>query len=57
VQSSGSWDPAAILLAGPTQVRDLFVEGRRIVAESRIVSFDLRKALVRQGQLVERLMD
>ena len=55
VESAGSWDPAALLLAGPTRVRDLFVEGRRIVAGGQIVSFDLGKAIVRQGQLVDRL--
>ena len=55
VTSAGSWDPAAILLAGPTQVRDLFVEGRRIVADGHIVSFDLNRAIVRQGQLVQSL--
>lgn len=55
VQSAGSWDPAAILLAGPTTVRDLFVEGRRIVADGRVVSFDLQSAIVRQGQLVDKL--
>ncbi|MEY4779617.1 MAG: hypothetical protein RLZZ607_930, partial [Pseudomonadota bacterium] len=31
VESAGSWDPAALLLAGPTRVRDLFVEGRQVV--------------------------
>lgn len=55
VQSAGSWDPAAILLAGPTQVRDLFVEGRRIVTDGRVVSFDLNRAIVRQSQLVQAL--
>lgn len=55
VQSAGSWDPAALVLAGPTTVRDLFVEGRRIVADSRVVSFDLRRAVERQGELVQRL--
>jgi len=55
VQSAGSWDPAAVLLAGPTQVRDLIVEGRRIVADGRVISFDLDRAIVRQGQLVRRL--
>ena len=53
VQSAGSWDPAALLLAGPSQVRDLFVEGRRIVAEGRVISFDLVRAIERQGQLVQ----
>ncbi len=55
VQSAGSWDAVAILLAGPSQVRDLFVEGRRIVADSRVVSFDLGRAIARQGQLVQSL--
>ncbi len=55
VESAGSWDPAALLLAGPTRVRDLFVEGRRVVAEGRVVSFDLERALERQGQLVQSL--
>lgn len=55
VQLAGSWDVAALLLAGPTQVRDLLVEGRRIVAGGHIVSFDLERAIVRQGHLVDRL--
>ena len=55
VTSAGSWDPAAILLAGPTRVRDLFVEGHRVVADNHIVSFDLNRAIVRQGQLVKSL--
>jgi len=55
VHSAGSWDPAAILLAGPTNVRDLFVEGRRIVADGRIISFDLNRTIVRQAQLVQKL--
>jgi cytosine/adenosine deaminase-related metal-dependent hydrolase len=55
IQSAGSWDVAALLLAGPTTVRDLFVEGRRIVADGRVVSFDLERAIGRQGQLVKNL--
>jgi cytosine/adenosine deaminase-related metal-dependent hydrolase len=55
LQSAGSWDVAALLLAGPTTVRDLFVEGRRIVADGRVVSFDLERAIGRQGQLVKKL--
>ncbi|MCF2870000.1 8-oxoguanine deaminase [Octadecabacter sp. G9-8] len=57
IESAGSWDPAAILLAGPTRVRDLLVEGRRIVADGRVVSFDLGRAIVRQGQLVQKLQN
>ncbi|MBU2992723.1 8-oxoguanine deaminase [Octadecabacter sp. 1_MG-2023] len=55
VESAGSWDPAALLLAGPTKVRDLLVEGRRIVADGRVVSFDLKSAVVRQNQMVQNL--
>jgi cytosine/adenosine deaminase-related metal-dependent hydrolase len=57
LQSAGSWDVAALLLAGPTSVRDLFVEGRRIVADGRVVSFDLERAIARQGQLVQKLQE
>jgi cytosine/adenosine deaminase-related metal-dependent hydrolase len=57
LQSAGSWDVAAFLLAGPTSVRDLFVEGRRIVADGRVVSFDLERAIARQGQLVQKLQE
>ncbi|MEM8592537.1 MAG: 8-oxoguanine deaminase [Pseudomonadota bacterium] len=56
VESSGSWDPAAFLLAGPRAVRDLLVEGRRVVADCRIVSFDLGRALKAQATGVARLM-
>jgi len=56
VEASGSWDPAAFLLAGPRRVRDLLVEGRRIVAEGRIASFDLAAAMRDQQAGVARLM-
>ncbi|MEM9350502.1 MAG: 8-oxoguanine deaminase [Pseudomonadota bacterium] len=56
VESSGSWDPAAFLLAGPRRVRDLLVEGRCIVAGGEMVSFDLSRALSGQAAGVARLM-
>lgn len=55
VQSAGSWDPAAILLAGPTSVKHLLVEGRQVVAEGHVISFDLECAIVKQNQLVQGL--
>ncbi|SMX37343.1 8-oxoguanine deaminase [Octadecabacter ascidiaceicola] len=55
IHSAGSWDPAAILLAGPTNVKHLFVEGRQIVADGHVVSFDLGRAIVKQNQLVRGL--
>ena len=55
VASAGSWDPAALLLAGPTTVRDLFVEGRQIVRDGHVATFDLGKAVARQNALARRL--
>jgi cytosine/adenosine deaminase-related metal-dependent hydrolase len=56
VEAAGSWDPAALLLAGPRRVRDLYVEGRRVVAEGRIASFDLDRELERGRALLAALM-
>ncbi|MEO0485820.1 MAG: 8-oxoguanine deaminase [Pseudomonadota bacterium] len=55
VESAGSWDPAAFLLAGPRAVRDLFVEGRRIVADGAMVSVPLAPVLRAQREAVARL--
>ncbi|AKO96044.1 Cytosine deaminase [Marinovum algicola DG 898] len=56
VEAAGSWDMAALLLAGPARVRDLFVEGRPVVRGGDLVSFDLAAALRRQNDLARRLM-
>ena len=56
VESAGSWDPAALLLAGPVKVRDLFVEGRAVVREGQVVTVDLPKVVERQNALATRLM-
>jgi len=56
VEASGSWDRAALLLAGPTTVRDLFVEGRRIVRESNLSTIDLPQVLRQQAGLATALM-
>jgi len=55
VESAGSWDPAAMLLAGPTKPRHVFVEGRSIVRDGLIVSFDVGRAVSRQNQLAHAL--
>ncbi len=57
IASAGAWDPAALVLAGPTQVRDLFVEGRQIVSDGHIATLDLPRVIERQNQLAQRLMD
>ncbi|WP_120636117.1 8-oxoguanine deaminase [Ruegeria sp. EL01] len=55
VESSGSWDPAALLLAGPTQVRHLFVEGRQIVRDGHLTTVDLPRVIERQNALAQAL--
>ncbi len=55
VENAGSWDSAALVLAGPTKVRDLFVEGRRIVADGQLQTIDLGRTITRQNTLAKRL--
>lgn len=55
VESAGSWDPAAILLAGPTRVRHLFVEGRQVVRDGHLTTIDLPRVIERQNQLAAGL--
>ncbi|MCB1328569.1 MAG: amidohydrolase family protein, partial [Maritimibacter sp.] len=56
IDSAGSWDKAALLLAGPTRVRDLFVEGRQVVRGGQVVTLDLGRAVERQTKLALALM-
>jgi hypothetical protein len=55
VDAAGSWDPAALLLAGPTRVRDLIVEGRVVVEAGALKTVDLEPVLTRQRALAEAL--
>ncbi len=57
IESAGSWDPAALLLAGPTAVRDLFVEGRQIVRDGQVTTLDMGAVIARQNALARRLQD
>ncbi|SMH51701.1 8-oxoguanine deaminase [Maritimibacter sp. HL-12] len=56
IESAGSWDPAALLLAGPARVRDLFVEGRAVVRAGRMVTVDLPRAVEHHNRLARALM-
>lgn len=56
VESAGSWDPAALVLAGPQKARDVFVEGRQVVRGGQIVTIDLPRAIERQNKLARALM-
>jgi cytosine/adenosine deaminase-related metal-dependent hydrolase len=55
LDSAGSWDPAALLLAGPTRVKHLFVEGRQIIDDGHITTIDLPRIIERQNALVRAL--
>ncbi|MGJ8604310.1 MAG: 8-oxoguanine deaminase [Marivita sp.] len=56
VESAGSWDPAALLLAGPTRVKHLLVEGRQIVRDGHVTTLDLPRVIERQNRLAQALM-
>ena len=56
VEAAGSWDPVALLLAGPMRVRDLIVEGRRVVRDGQLATIDLPRVIERQNRLARRLM-
>ena len=56
VEAAGTWDAvAALILCGPTRVRDLIVEGRRVVRAGQMVTIDLAGVVERQNQLAARL--
>ena len=56
VPMAGSWDPAALALAGPGRVERLMVEGRDVVAEGRLIGLDLGYALEAHRAAALRLM-
>jgi len=57
VQAAGSWDNAALLLAGPTTVRDLFVEGRGVVRDGALTTVDMQRLLEQQRTLAKDLQE
>jgi cytosine/adenosine deaminase-related metal-dependent hydrolase len=57
IEAAGAWDPvAALVLCGPRQVRDLWVEGRRVVDGGQMATIDLPLVVERQNRLAARLM-
>lgn len=55
IDSAGSWDPAALLLAGPKKVKHLVVEGRIIVCDGNIVTVKMSEVLSETIRLVQNL--
>lgn len=57
IESAGSWDPAALLLAGPTRVKHLLVEGRQIVTDGHVTTLDMPTVIARQNTLAMGLRE
>jgi cytosine/adenosine deaminase-related metal-dependent hydrolase len=57
IENAGSWDPAALLLAGPAKVDALFVEGRQIVAEGQMLTIDMPSVIAHQNRLGQKLAE
>ena len=55
IEAAGSWDRIAFLLAGPSLVRDLFVEGRQVVAGGQMLTLDLPRVVERANVLARAL--
>jgi cytosine/adenosine deaminase-related metal-dependent hydrolase len=55
IEAAGSWDKAALLLAGPTKVKHLIVEGRQVVRDGQMVTIDLPRVIEQQNALALRL--
>ena len=55
VESAGSWDPVALVIAGPNKVRHLFVEGRQIVRDWHMATLDLPKLIETQNRFALKL--
>jgi cytosine/adenosine deaminase-related metal-dependent hydrolase len=55
IEAAGSWDKAAVLLAGPSKVRDLFVEGRQIVRDGQMQTVDMPQIIEKQNYLAQKL--
>jgi cytosine/adenosine deaminase-related metal-dependent hydrolase len=55
--AAGAWDPvAALVLNGPFNVRDLFVEGKPVVSNTRLVNQEEGMIVERVNKRVMRLM-
>ena len=55
IDSAGSWDPAAMLLAGPRKVKHLIVEARIIVSYGNLITINKEEVLKEAKRLVQNL--
>lgn len=56
IEAAGNWDRAAILLAGPTRVRHLIVEGRQVVRDGQLHTADARNIVDDAQKATSELM-
>jgi cytosine/adenosine deaminase-related metal-dependent hydrolase len=56
IEAAGSWDKAALLLAGPSKVRDLYVEGRQVVRRGILKTVEMPEIIEKQDQMARALM-
>ncbi|MEM7270953.1 MAG: 8-oxoguanine deaminase [Pseudomonadota bacterium] len=58
LETAGAWDPvAALVLCAPLRAKEVWVEGRPVVQDGRIVTFDLAAALEDHRRLAGELMN
>ena len=56
--AAGSWDPvAALVLTGPHNVRDLFVEGKRVAQGGMLTGIELGAVIEEQNRLARALAE
>ncbi len=57
IATAGAWDPvAALVLTGPHQVRDLYVEGRAVVRNGHLTGVELGQIVEHQNRLAAKFM-
>ncbi|MEM6306443.1 MAG: 8-oxoguanine deaminase [Pseudomonadota bacterium] len=57
IESAGHWDAAALALAGPTQARDVFIQGRQTVKDGQLLPIPARVLADRQRHHMTALME
>jgi hypothetical protein len=56
IEAAGAWDPvAALVLCGPFKVRDLIVEGRRVVQSGLLTGVEIADVTEAARARMERL--
>ena len=55
IEAAGSWDPAALTLAGPSRVTHLFVDGRQVVRDGELTTVSEVEVAREQAGALARL--